>query len=558
MMGASTNTATRQLALGASNITMAGQALGGALQTGTAPTDSASTQALMQSLLGTVQQLASTLAAMSPATSARAGITSATPAASGGGAMGGMSMPMTGSNTAAVKVDGTNSSTVPGRAVINNPATNDPRFVAGTTGPTMKKGKATTVKLEDGKALDGGKARKQNDGDKKQNNYSVTDANYNPQLGIPAQIVTDKNATPHKPTYAETINLYSAAGYVQAFAPAEYDKMVATQNSGGMTVLEQAAMATGIIPKSGNYAASGIVEAGIPTNIPGSGLDAKKYLQSGTDITGQEWARPHHALSQWGAYAQLIKLGVDGETAHTLAGDDGVSGGGRLNGVNNQDGNDSFNAGEIEIWSKAAKLEEETGKPILAALSHSHAMTGLSEDTLTNPNINKIINKKGGVGAIATKGEDARTLVAGSARELGLKKILLDGTVGDDKKANADGTKADNKKLFTGRVDPSAASAQITQQAGDNMAGMAMPATATGGGAVNAASPASSLAIALQALIAALQAFASGTSAPAATPATYSAPVAAPAPAAPVAARTVERPQVTTVAARPVTMTAAS
>ncbi|MCW2972700.1 MAG: hypothetical protein JWN72_973 [Thermoleophilia bacterium] len=557
MMGAaSKTTASPQLALGASNITVAGQALGGALQTGTAPTDSASTQALMQSLLGTVQQLSALLQGAAGGGAAGAPVLKAVTT----GAMP-MAMPTAatpaGATTGTLKVDGTNSSTVPGRAAMTNPATNDPRFVAGTTGPTVKKGKAKTVKLEDGKALDGGKARKQNDGDKKQNNYSVTDANYNPQLGIPAKIATEKNATPHQPTYAETINLYSAAGYVQAFAPAEYDKMVAVQNGGGMTVLEQAAMATGIVPKAGNYAASGITESAIPKNIPGSGLDAKKYLQSGTDITGQEWARPHHALSQWGAYSQLIKLGVDGETAHTLAGDDGVSGGGRLNGVNNQDGGDSFNAGEIEIWSKAAKLEEETGKPILAALSHSHAMTGLSEDTLTNPNINKIINKKGGVGDVATKGADARTLEAGSARELGLKKILLDGTVGDAKKAKADGTKADNKKLMEGRVDPSTASAQAQQAAGGGMAGMAgmdMGTTATGGGTINAASPASSLAVALQALIAALQAFASGTSAPAASTVAYAAPVAAPVAATPVVAR----PQVTTTAAAPVTHTAAS
>ncbi|MCW2924672.1 MAG: hypothetical protein JWM98_2076, partial [Thermoleophilia bacterium] len=74
--------------------------------------------------------------------------------------------------------------------------------------------------------------------------------------------------------------------------------------------------------------------------------------------------------------------------------------------------------------------------------------------TLTDPNINKIINKKGGVDGVATKGADARTLEAGSAREKGLLEVLTNGAVGDAKKAKQGGTKADNKKLLEGKVDP--------------------------------------------------------------------------------------------------------
>lgn len=328
-------------------------------------------------------------------------------------------------------VDGSQGSNVPGSAIILNPPTNDPRFVRGTTGPVVEEGDARTVKLEDGTALNGKKARAQNNGDKAQNNYSVTDANFNNQLGVRAGA-----------TYNGTTADYSAAGAVQrdpAMAPA-YDILVRAQNeatqrgakAGDPTITEGALALLGLAPEPAWFAQYGLRGGQFADQaIPGTNIKYAAYIATGRDATGQEWARPHHALSSWNAYFGLIDAGVPAKDALVFAGDDGVSGAGRLNGVNNQDGGDSFNAGEIEIWSK---LAAEYGTAGMLALSHSHAMTSLDEGALTNPNINKILQGAGYTGA-----RNERNMT--QDRAAALVEVLTNGKVGSEKTANANGTK---------------------------------------------------------------------------------------------------------------------
>ena len=68
----------------------------------------------------------------------------------------------------------------------------------------------------------------------------------------------------------------------------------------------------------------------------------------------------HHAGSQFKVLSGLINAGVDWKDAMVLAGDDGISGSGRINGVNTQDNNKSgLNDGEQEIFSKGAQIQKQ-------------------------------------------------------------------------------------------------------------------------------------------------------------------------------------------------------
>src|SRR5690606_13152619 len=95
----------------------------------------------------------------------------------------------------------------------------------GSYGPTVKKGKAKTIQIDDGKGFGGIKGRKQNDGDKKQNNYSETDANFFPTMGVLMDVQTGKPMN-----YVKQIQAYNAVGYISTFHPDTYAKMVATQD----------------------------------------------------------------------------------------------------------------------------------------------------------------------------------------------------------------------------------------------------------------------------------------------------------------------------------------
>ena len=309
------------------------------------------------------------------------------------------------------------------------PATGDPRFINGTTGPMVGEGDAKTVKIPDGRGFGDVKGRKQNGDDKKQNNYSVTDANFNPRLGL----LKANPDTGAELNYVQHIQMYNAAGYLENFAPDVYAKLVANQNAGNGTVLGGAANLMGLT-QTADPSQAGIDPAGIPAQIPGSPIDAKTYVQSGKDITGQVWARMHHPESAWLMYKNLTAAGVGWEQAMVLAGDDGVSGAGRVNGVNNQNGSSGFNGGEKEIWSLGAQIGQQTGIDVIGAMMTGHNHNDQSPEAMTNPRINKKIGAA----------KDDR----GAGRSAAIAQVLLNGKVGDAEKASANGTKADNKKIL--------------------------------------------------------------------------------------------------------------
>jgi hypothetical protein len=330
-------------------------------------------------------------------------------------------------------------------AEVVPPATGDPRFVDGTTGPPVKEGKAKTVKIPDGRGFGGVKGRKQNDGDKDQNNYSVTDANFNNQLGLLA-----KNPdTGETMNYVQHIQTYNAAGYLENFAPDVYAQLVANQNAGRGTVLGAAAHIMGLV-QTADPAEQGVNAATVPATIPGSPIDAKAYVLSGKDITGQNWARMHHPESAWAMYKGLIEAGVDWKNAMVLSGDDAVSGAGRVNGVNNQDGGDGFNDGEEEVWSLGAQIQQQTGINVIQKMMEGHNHdTGQDASALTKPRINKKI------------GFDRTDRSASAERANAIAQVLLDGTVGDAKKAAAGGTKADNKRILNAVTGAAAGAAAL-------------------------------------------------------------------------------------------------
>jgi hypothetical protein len=328
------------------------------------------------------------------------------------------------------------------------PKAGDPRFLDGSVGPTVKKGKANKgkkIKIPDGPGFHGAKGRKQNADDKSKNNYSVTDANFSNQLGL-----LPKDPDTGKPmTYVQHIQTYAAANYLESYNHPLYEKLMANQNAGKGTILGAAAHLMGLV-KTADPAEAGVTQqdiAAIPAKIPGTPMDAKAYVASGKDITGQVWARPHHAGSQFKVLSGLINAGVDWKDAMVLAGDDGISGSGRLNGVNGQDnGKGGMNAGEREIFSKGAQIQQKTGINVIQIMMGGHNHLGLDPSALTKPKINKLI-----------PGEAKDDREASAQRADAVYKLMLNGKVGDAKQAGKGGTKADNKALLknaTGPIEP--------------------------------------------------------------------------------------------------------
>lgn len=328
-----------------------------------------------------------------------------------------------------------------GHKLPTPPAKGDPRFLANTVGPTVAKGKSKTIKIPDGKGFGGVAGRKQNADDKTKNNYSVTDANFSNQLGLlPANPDTGKPLN-----YVQHIQMYSAANYLEAYNQPLYQKLVAAQDAGKGTILGAAAHLMGLV-KTADPAEAGLTPediAAIPAKIPGTPMDARAYVQSGKDITGQVWARPHHAGSQFKVLSGLISAGVGWQDAMVLAGDDGISGSGRLNGVNTQDGNKTgLNAGEREIFSRGAQIQKSTGINVVQLMMGGHNHLGGDASALTKPKLNKII----GVGAGQRQNDAARADL--------VYQSFLNGKAGDAKRASAEGTKADYKPLLNAARGP--------------------------------------------------------------------------------------------------------
>lgn len=316
------------------------------------------------------------------------------------------------------------------------PKKGDRRFLNDSVGPTVKKGKAKTIKIPDGKGFGGAEGRKQNADDKSKNNFSVTDANFSNQLGL---LPGNPDKPGKKLNYVQHIQMYAAANYLEAYNQPLYQKLVAAQNAGQGTILGAAAHLMGLV-KTADPAEAGLTKAdidAIPEKIPGTPMNARAYVASGKDITGQDWARPHHAGSQFKVLSGLIDAGVNWKNAMVLAGDDGISGSGRLNGVNTQDADKTgMNAGEQEIFSLGAQIQKKTGINVIQLMMGGHNHLGGDPSALTNPKLNKLIDQ----------GKSNRK--NGADRADAVYQAFLDGTAGDAKEAKADGTKAGNKGLL--------------------------------------------------------------------------------------------------------------
>ncbi len=84
----------------------------------------------------------------------------------------------------------------------------------------------------------------------------------------------------------------------------------------------------------------------------------------------------------------MIDAGVPQDKALRFSGDDAVSGSGRLNGINGQDGDSGFNAGELKVYQEAAAFDPSGNTILMMMQGHNHD-TGIAPDQITNPNINK-------------------------------------------------------------------------------------------------------------------------------------------------------------------------
>ncbi|MCZ4496900.1 MAG: hypothetical protein JWM25_1485, partial [Thermoleophilia bacterium] len=128
-----------------------------------------------------------------------------------------------------------------------------------------------------------------------------------------------------------------------------------------------------------------------------------------------------------GVYKMLVDAGVNPSTALILASDDGISGAGRLNGMNEQDGSrDGFNAGERATWAFAAQLQAQGGLPIIMHMMHGHDHAGIDASALTKPKVNGLI------------GMAADDRSASDARAAALFAALQDGRVATPATAAAD------------------------------------------------------------------------------------------------------------------------
>jgi hypothetical protein len=401
---------------------------GGATVQAVVPAQDSSAASQLQGVVQALQALAASMAALG----------SGAGAAIGAGALGGGTALRAAVSTVTTG-GGADAHAKMNMSLPTPPPEGDPRFLDGSTGPTVKKGKAETLDIPDGKGFGGAKGRKQNDDDKSKYNYSVTDANFSNQLGLLA-----KDPDTGKPmNYVQHIQTYAAANYIEAYNHPLYEKLIANQNAGKGTILGASAYLMGLT-KTADPALEGITQAEIaqiPAQIPGTPMDARAYVASGKDITGQDWARPHHAGSQFKALSGLIEAGVGWQDAMVLAGDDGISGAGRLNGVNGQDGKDGFNDGEEEIFAKGALLQQQTGINVVQLMMGGHNHLGGDPSALTNPNINRILRKTD-----PTIAKDDRTSSAARAQDI--YQAIVDGKVSDLDKADAKGTQATNKKLL--------------------------------------------------------------------------------------------------------------
>jgi hypothetical protein len=322
----------------------------------------------------------------------------------------------------------------------------------GSYGPTVKKGKAKTIEIEDGKGFGDIKGRKQNGGDKKQNNYSETDANFFPTMGVLMDVKTGKPMN-----YVKQIQAYNAVGYISTFHPETYARMVQAQDAGQGTLL---GMALNLMGVDGAQTDPGMAAAGLTAgafageNVPGSTLNAKKVVMSGEDITGQQWARPHHAESSWAVYKNLVNAGLDWKSAMVFSGDDAISGSGRMNGYNNQDGKDGFNADEAAVMRMAAVAQQSTGIPVFDIVAGGHSHTGIDESAKKKPNINKLIGLP-------------HSDMSNSPQRMALiRQALLDGTV-ESKESNVKKFKVKDKGAFEG----AGGNSQVLQYAQTAVAG---------------------------------------------------------------------------------------
>lgn len=293
------------------------------------------------------------------------------------------------------------------------PRSGDPRFVAGSTGEF---GQSELIRQKNGPAYGGREvAKEQNDNDREQNDFGVTDANFTRTLGVIADPDTGAPMS-----YAQTIQAYNAAGAIENLAPAVYAKLVENQNAGRGTVLGGALAILGITGTDGANGASltGIdaaTQGQLQTMQLGPLGSLREYVLDTKDFKGREWNRAHHSGSAWKGMTDLVQKGYGWDTAALATGDSMTSWSGRVLGSNNQDGSETgFAADELAGLKYTVLMEQATGKPALESILGAHAATHLPEDQLTDPKINKLIGLPEGFRPQTT---EEISMVAGRLRQ---------------------------------------------------------------------------------------------------------------------------------------------
>ncbi len=275
------------------------------------------------------------------------------------------------------------------------PKGHDPRFMDLTVGDAAdakKMGKYTQA----GGAGYGGKEGENVNNQKDKNEIiDKTDANHLPQYGVlPGQ------------NYVQTIQSYTGLSAIKDLAgmdgfpitTSDWEKIVKLQDNGGTPVLAVANYLTGLTDERPADLPSDIAakrSAVSNYELPGANATIAEIAINPKDVSGNNIARAHHSVDWFGKYRATVADGIPASWAYALSfSDDGVSGSGRFNGFNNQDGNATgANNGEDAYFKMVAVASQQLNRPDLFfdMLAEGHNHTALDESVLTDPKINKLI-----------------------------------------------------------------------------------------------------------------------------------------------------------------------
>jgi hypothetical protein len=303
---------------------------------------------------------------------------------------------MAGMDMAGMDMSGTTATTAHAHKVEPKyPKAHDPRFMdltVGTAADAKKMGKYTQAGGPGYGGRDGENVNNQKD---KNEIIDKTDANHLPQYGVlPGQ------------NYVQTIQSYTALSAIkdlngmQGFPISEADwaKIVALQDNGGSPVLATVNYLTGLTNERPADLPADIAakrDAVSSFELPGAGKSIADIVINPKDVSGNNIARSHHSADWFGKYRTAVADGIPASWAYALSfSDDGVSGSGRFNGFNNQDGNATgANNGEDAYFKMVAIASQQLGRPDLFfdMIAEGHNHTALDETVLTDPKINKLI-----------------------------------------------------------------------------------------------------------------------------------------------------------------------